>query len=138
MRGVLAAGATDIALQHLRAYSRRRLLGDHVPYAVEAYPEGDQAHLSAESALYCRVITEGLFGIVPTGFADFTCTPRLPKDWPSMALRNIRAFQRQFDLCIRRAGEMLEIELIINGETVMSFPAKDGESLQVTLANIEV
>ncbi|HEX6184675.1 MAG TPA: hypothetical protein VFZ44_12395, partial [Pyrinomonadaceae bacterium] len=51
LRGAFAAGATEKALEFLTYYSRRRLLGDHVPYPVEAYPEGNQRHLSAESAL---------------------------------------------------------------------------------------
>ncbi len=29
-------------------------------WIVEAWPEGNMAHLSAESALYCRIFTEGL------------------------------------------------------------------------------
>ena len=66
-----------------------RLLGEHVPYAIEAWPEGGQRHLSAESGLYGRIITEGLFGIRPTGFNSFILTPRLPEVWSHMALRKI-------------------------------------------------
>ena len=64
----------DIATEKLKYYSARRLLGDHVPYAIEAWPEGSQRHLSAESGLYCRIITEGLFGMKPTGFRSFNLT----------------------------------------------------------------
>jgi GH15 family glucan-1,4-alpha-glucosidase len=39
LRGVLQAGATEKAMNFLHYYSRRRLLGEHVPYPVEAYPE---------------------------------------------------------------------------------------------------
>lgn len=67
--------------------------GDPVPYPVEAYPEGGQAHLSAESALYGRVFTEGMFGLEPMGLRSFRLTPRLPQKWPQMALRNIHAFR---------------------------------------------
>ena len=62
LRGIFYTGNPDKALEILHRLSQRRLLGDHVPYAVEAWPEGSQRHLSAESGLYCRVITEGLFG----------------------------------------------------------------------------
>lgn len=55
----------------LHRYSQRRLLGDHVPYPIEAWPEGSQRHLSAESGLYCRIVTEGLFGIRPAGLRSF-------------------------------------------------------------------
>jgi hypothetical protein len=46
LRGVFAAGAVDRGLKFFIDYSVRRLLGDHVPYAVEAWPEGNQRHLS--------------------------------------------------------------------------------------------
>lgn len=58
------AGKTEKAFLMLKEYSQKRLLGDRVPYPVEAYPEGNMRHLSAESALYCRVITDGLLNIV--------------------------------------------------------------------------
>ncbi|MBB6126160.1 hypothetical protein [Mucilaginibacter lappiensis] len=102
LRGVLQAGATEQAMTFLQYYSRRRLLGEHVPYPVEAYPEGNQRHLSAESGLYCRIFTEGLFGIRPTGFHSFTLSPRLPKNWNFMTLRNIKAFGRSFDITVIR------------------------------------
>jgi len=78
LRGVFAASETKRAMDYLLYYSKRRLLGEHVPYAVEAYPEGNQRHLSAESALYCRIITEGIFGIRPEGFNTFSFSPKLP------------------------------------------------------------
>ncbi|WP_216647490.1 hypothetical protein [Chitinophaga sp. SYP-B3965] len=104
LRGVLQAGETAKAMDFIRYYSRRRLLGEHVPYPVEAYPEGGQRHLSAESGLYCRIYIEGLFGIRPTGFNTFDCTPRLPKDWNNMALRKINAFGNTFDVEVARAS----------------------------------
>ena len=88
-----------------------RLLGEHVPYAIEAWPEGNQRHLSAESGLYCRIYTEGLFGIRPTGFRSFNLTPRLPKEWDHMALRHIRAFGRNFDIKISRKGNRLNVSI---------------------------
>ncbi|WP_448103774.1 hypothetical protein [Pedobacter panaciterrae] len=105
LRGVLEAGDTEKAMDFIKYYSRRRLLGNHVPYPVEAYPEGNQRHLSAESGLYCRIFTEGLFGIRPIGFNSFNCTPRMPKAWNKFALRNIHSFGNVFDLEISRAGK---------------------------------
>jgi cellobiose phosphorylase len=96
----LQAGETAAGLRYLTSYTRRRLLGDHVPYPVEAWPEGDQRHLSSESGLYCRIFTEGLFGLKPTGLDRFRCTPRLPDGWPRMALRSVRAFNRNFDVVV--------------------------------------
>ncbi|WP_426337382.1 hypothetical protein ACN9MY_11785 [Pseudoduganella sp. R-31] len=92
LRGLLKAGELERTMPYLRYYSGRRLLGDHVPYAVEAWPEGQQRHLSAESGLYARVMTEGLFGIEAASLRSFTIAPRLPHGWPRMALRHMRAF----------------------------------------------
>jgi hypothetical protein len=80
LRGAFAAGETQRALSFLTYYSNRRLLGEHVPYPVEAWPEGNQRHLAAESALYCRIFTEGLFGMRPTGLRSFALTPRFRRN----------------------------------------------------------
>jgi len=128
-RGIFNAGETDTAMKYLKYYSRKRLLGEHVPFAVEAWPEGDQRHLSAESGLYARVITEGLFGIEPTGFDRFRVAPRLPSGWNSMCLRQIRAFAINFDLCVQRetAGAPYQIELTVSGQNPRQY-SWDGES----------
>jgi hypothetical protein len=134
LRGVFAAGETEKALEHLTYYSNRRLLGEHVPYAVEAWPEGNQAHLSAESALYCRIYTEGLFGIRPTGLHSFNCTPRLPKEWPNMALKKVHAFGGNFDLLVTRAADKLQVQVVDNGKIVQTSTIADGNSVAVNLA----
>ncbi|QHT62278.1 hypothetical protein GXP70_21370 [Paenibacillus lycopersici] len=131
LRALFMAGETERGLDLLTAYSRRRLLGEHVPYAVEAYPEGNQRHLSAESALYGRVITEGLFGLSPTGLASYSCTPRLPAGWPVMSLRNAHAFGHCFDLEVRR-GSGTEISVIVRDsgrEAVHS--GQDGDTFNI-------
>ena len=133
LRGVFAAGATEKALEYLTFYSRRRLLGDHVPYAVEAYPEGNQRHLSAESALYCRIYTEGMFGLRPTGFSSFLVTPRLPGGWGGMTLKDVHAFGRVFDLSVARAGDGLKVDVVSGGKLVRSRLLKMGDTLRVEL-----
>jgi len=134
LRGAFAAGDTDRALAYLRAYSARRLLGEHVPYPVEAWPENNQRHLSAESGLYCRVITEGLFDIRPTGFKRFTCNPRLPKKWNRMALRSIRAFGSDFDIVVTRPapGRRL-VTVASNGKTILSKETTNDQPITVNL-----
>lgn len=133
LRGVLAAGDVERGLEHLQSYSRRRLLGEHVPYPVEAYPEGGQRHLSAESALYCRVITEGLFGIRPTGLRSFDITPRLPDGWDMMALRSMHAFGGVFDIVVGRSGSKLTVDLRCGGATVLEHTIKPGSTAQIVL-----
>jgi hypothetical protein len=134
LRGAFAAGATERALPYLTAYSRRRLLGDHVPYPVEAWPEGNQRHLSAESALYCRVYTEGLFGVEPTGLRSFRCLPRLPEAWDQMALRDIQAFGTSFDLVVERTAPDVWLTVVAGGREISRHRVA-AEPVEVLLPN---
>ena len=133
LRGVYAVGATEKATEFMKKYSATRLLGDHVPYAIEAWPEGSQRHLSAESGLYARIITEGMFGIRPTGFKSFTLTPRLPKDWDFMNLKDIHAFDTCFNIQVNRLENgKLQVIISNNGKDKKHI-IKDGQSMKVKL-----
>jgi hypothetical protein len=55
--------------------------------------------------LYCRIYTEGLFGIRPVSLSSFNCTPQLPQNWKKMSLKNIHLFAKTFDLFIERKNE---------------------------------
>jgi hypothetical protein len=131
LRGVFAAGETQRALDFLSYYSTRRLLGNHVPYPVEAYPEGNQRHLSAESALYCRIYTEGMFGLRPTGLHSFDVTPRLPQNWPTMALKSVHAFGETFDLTVTRDAQKLRVDVARDGKPTITQVLDDGATVSV-------
>lgn len=134
LRGIYTCGETEKATEYLKYYSQLRLLGEHVPYAVEAWPEGEQRHLSAESGLYCRIITEGLFGIRPSGLKSFILSPRLPKDWNNMALRKIQAFGKEFDIELTRKNEgEIEVLVSIPGKIVVRKAIKEGKQILVNL-----
>ena len=133
LRGTIAAGEVERGMDFLKRYSRRRLLGDHVPYAIEAWPEGDQRHLSAESGLYCRIFTEGLFGFRPTGFSTFELTPRLPKDWAYANLDKVRAFGSDFDVKVSRAGDKLNVKIMQDGKCMFDKKIKEGSTLRINL-----
>lgn len=133
LRGVYACGETEKATEYLKFYSGQRLLGEHVPYAIEAWPEGNQRHLSAESGLYCRIITEGMFGIRPTGFKSFVLTPRLLAEWNQMSLHKIQAFGSSFDVEIQRVGEKLQVTVLNQGKVCVKKTIKEGDSLMVKL-----
>ena len=134
LRGVYAAGESDIATDKLKYYSHRRLLEDHVPYAIEAWPEGSQRHLSAESGLYCRVITEGLFGIRPTGFKSFEIKPSMPSDWNAMSLNKVKAFGADFNIeVLKRPDGKLDITVSPLGGKVKKYTAKPGQIVRVAL-----
>jgi len=128
LRGTFIAGATKQSLEKLQQFSAKRLLGDRVPYVVEAFPEGDMAHLSAESALYCRVFLEGLFGLKPIGLKQLEITPRLPEGWNEMALRKMKAFGRDFDVEVSKVTEGLLIEIKIGDKLIQSEKIQEGAS----------
>ena len=117
-KGLFAAGAASQAMKYFNYYSAKRLLGDHVPYPVEAWPEGNQRHLSAESGLYCRTVTEGLLGIQPVGFRSFTMNPRLPEGWNFMKLKKIKAFQSEFDIEVYRKGSNARVLVVQSGKII--------------------
>ena len=133
LRGTIAAGEVEKGMNFLKKYSHRRLLGDHVPYAIEAWPEGDQRHLSAESGLYCRIYTEGLFGIRPTGLRSFEMTPRLPQGWEYMNLNRVRAFNSEFDIRVSRAGKKLHVEVLKGGKPILRKNITEGVAVRVNL-----
>lgn len=132
-RGAYAAGHADFITEQLSYYSNRRLLGDHVPYPVEAGP-GWERQLSAESGLYCRVITEGMFGIRPTGMRSFELKPEIPASWEFVSLKNIRAFGGNFDIDVKRlGGDRLRIEVSEKDGKKKTFTVKQGKTINVKL-----
>lgn len=135
LRGVFRAGEPDRAADYLGRFARRRLLGDHVPYCQEAYPEQNQSHLSAESGLYCRIITEGVCGIRPTGFASFEATPRIPKKWGSVKLESIHAFGREWGFRASRRPKGIEVIVASpNGEITYQATLAEGQPHRITFA----
>ena len=138
LRGVYAAGETEKATEYLKFYSAQRLLGEHVPYAIEAWPEGNQRHLSAESGLYCRIITEGMFGMRPTGMRSFELKPEIPSTWDHASLRHVRAFDRDFDIEVKRLSpEKLQVTVLQHGEKdkryEQRFTVRQGRTIEVKL-----
>ncbi len=130
LRGLFAAGKTEEAMHELLRYSENRLLGERVPYPVEAYPEGGRRHLSAESALYCRIFTEGLLGIEPEGFDAFSLAPRLPACLDHITMSDIRAFGQTFSIEVDKNGW----RVINSNGTTVAF-GKNDERSTVSFAN---
>ncbi len=100
MRGLFYSGEADKACEVLTNYTKERLLGCHVPYPVEAFPEGNSAQLSAESALYLRIFTEGILGYRPTGFDSFEIKPSLPKKWDRIDFNNLNLFRERYNISV--------------------------------------
>lgn len=127
LRGIFASGYTEKATELLLQYCRNRLLGERVPYAVEAYPEGGKRHLSGESALFCKVITEGMLAMCPTGLNSFTLKPTLPDALDHLYLTNIRAYGAVFDVILEKDGFRV---VRSNGEVMAT--GSYGETIEVT------
>jgi hypothetical protein len=125
-RGAFKAGAADQALERLTAYSKTRLTGFRVPYVVEAWPENGMAHLSAESALYCRIFTEGILGLEPIGFNAFLLRPNLPSDWNNLEIRNIHAFNSVIDVHLTREQDKIRMTVNKNGKLLVSKKINNG------------
>ena len=132
LRGVFAAGVTKRGLLYLHYYSNRRLLGEHVPYPVEAYPEGGQRHLSAESGLYCRIYTEGLFGIRPTGLHSLTVTPQLPAKWNFMKLKKVHGFQNEYDIEVSSDSGKIRLLVKTGNRIIFNKLVENGSSNKIS------
>jgi len=135
LRGIFMAGEAEVAYTALKEYTCKRLLGDHIPYSVEAYPEGNQRHLAAESSLYGRIVIEGLLGLTPTGFKSFTLSPSLPAELPYIELKAIHAFSNHFDLLVKKADDMYHVEITQLDGTRQSAAIKHGEQAEFHLLN---
>ncbi len=134
LRGALAAGYSDETMQFLQSFSAVRLLGEHVPYVVEAWPEGGQRHLSAENGLYCRIFTEGLLGFRATGFNSFDLTPQMPSDWDHYSFKNVYACAKQpYDIEVHRDGAKLKVVISRNGKVLRTAKVAVGKTIKVKL-----
>lgn len=135
LQGTFNAGEADLALKHLTAYTHQRLLGDHVPYPIEAYPEGNKAHLSAESALYCRIFTDGLLGIRPVSLHSFELRPHFPAEWSEVSLRKVRAYGAQFDLVVNRTPDGWAAT-VLEAHSSRSVAARWGDTVTIDVARL--
>lgn len=111
LRGVFLSGRAEKGFAETLNYCKNRLLGSHCPYPFEAYPEGNMAHLAAESLLFARIVTEGLFGLKATGICRLRIKPQLCAELPVIKLKGIRLFSKCFDVKADESG----IEILYNG-----------------------
>jgi hypothetical protein len=133
LRGALKGGL-PAGVEKLQQYTSKRLLGDHVPYAVEAYPENNMKHLSAESALYCRIFTEGLLGIEPVSFDEVKITPYLPPGWNQYTMEHIFLSSAAVKIDIKRKKQKLHVQVSdVTGAIILDKVIKNQESVVVKI-----
>lgn len=130
LRVLFKAGHTDQALDLTQRVVRAQIFGKNGPY-----PDEDAIDMLCPGSLYPRVFTEGVFGIEPTGLDSFKCTPRLPTDWPQMALRDVRAFGHSWDLVVERSGDQLKVTVTSGDRTIFSETGPPGTTYAVSLAD---
>lgn len=131
LRGTFKAGAENESFDKLKAFSKKRLLGEHVPYVIEAYPENNMRHLSAESALYCRIFTEGILGYEQVGFRSFKITPQLPERLDSLSLKNIHVGESELSIALKRVENNIQVKVEREGETIAETTSQPGETLRI-------
>jgi hypothetical protein len=130
LRVMFKAGRTEQALDLTRRVVKAQIFGAKGPY-----PDEDAIDMLCPGSLYPRVFTEGMFGIVPTGLDSFECTPWLPKAWPRMALRDLQAFGRSWDLVVVRVGDQQKVTVLSGGKTLMTGSGPAGKTYALTFSN---
>jgi hypothetical protein len=126
LRVLFKAGRTEQALDLTKRVVRAQIFGPRGPY-----PDEDAIDMLCPGSLYPRVFTEGLFGIVPTGLDSFECTPFLPKGWPRMALREVKAFGKTWDIVVEREGNLQKVTITSDGRTLLSEIAPAGKAHRI-------
>jgi hypothetical protein len=95
------------------------------------YPDEDAIDMLCPGSLYPRIFTEGMFGIVPTGLNSFKCTPWLPLEWTQMAMRDMRAFGKAWDLVVERASDKQKITITCGGMVIFKGSGPAGKTYSV-------
>ena len=108
LRGTFLAGKAEKGMKETINYCKNRLLGSHAPYPYEAYPEGNRAHLAAESLLFARVVTEGLFGLRAVGMNKLRIMPKITAECPEISLFGIKLFSKSFNVTADKKGISVE------------------------------
>lgn len=111
LRGIFYAGRAEDALEMLKEYTFSRLYCEHTPYPIEAFPEGNGAHLSAESALYVRIFTEGVLGFRPLGFDCFEIKPSLPDDWNYFSAEGFVYGDTALTIHLRKEDDKIRVKI---------------------------
>ncbi|HQW01726.1 MAG TPA: hypothetical protein PLR30_04580, partial [Saprospiraceae bacterium] len=67
------------------------------------------------------------------GLCSFDLTPQLPASWPSMSLRRIHAFDRDFDIIVERSGDKLMVTVSNGYKVYFNRVISNGETVNVVL-----
>jgi hypothetical protein len=126
LRVLFKAGRTEEALTMTRRAVKAQVFGEQGPY-----PDEDAIDMLCPGSLYPRVFAEGMFGIVPAGLNSFKCTPWLPAEWPRMAMRDLRAFGKAWDMVVERVGDKQKVTITCSGNIVFKGSGPAGKTYSV-------
>lgn len=126
LRVLFKAGRTEEALDMTRRIVKTQVFGVNGPY-----PDEDAIDMLCPGSLYPRVLTEGMFGIVPAGLKSFKCTPWLPREWSKMAMRDMHAFGTTWDLIVEKKGDNQKITVSSGGKIIFSGSGPAGKTYSV-------
>lgn len=119
IRGLWQAGFTGDAAEKLLETAHHYTSGESAPYITETSPAFKQ--LAAESALFARIITEGLFGIEPQ-FSNIVIRPRLPEGWQFARIRNVKLLGSDLSIDLNRKDKQVFVMCAFSGKTVFDGP----------------
>ena len=132
LRVLFKVGRTEEALKLTERVVNAQIFGEEGPY-----PDEDAIDMLCPGSLYPRIFIEGTFGIVPTGLDSFECTPRLPKAWSKMALRDVRAFGHAWDMVVERDGDRQRITVSdTDGNIVFTDAGPAGKSYAISFEGL--
>ena len=103
----------------------------HVPDSL--YPEGNKRHLAAESALFARIVTEGMFGFVPTGYDSFTLTPSVPRELGEVKLKKLHACGHTCDITVKRSESGYSTTVTTQDGMTRVYETAEREKIEVKL-----
>lgn len=132
IRAMFVSGHANQAYEILVKYSNNRLLGSHVPYAIEAYPEGNQAQLSAENALYERIFAEGILGFEPLTFNTFKLKLNMPDKLSYLEIINFSYALTKIHILVKKE---LDINHLLIGDKFSLF-IENGQEIVIDINKI--
>lgn len=127
----LNASGPASAASDLKDFTCSHLLGKQ----AAAFPDAFYTQATGSQALFCRLFTEGFFGLSTTDqYGVIRCRPRMPSGWREMELQNINVFDTSVTLQLtksRRYRGMYYFSVVKEGRVLIRRRIQSGRSIKV-------
>lgn len=133
IRAIFNCSDTTTGYQKLTEFSQKRIIGNHIPYVVEAYPEGNQKHLSAESALYINIFLYGILGIQALGSNKWSLKLNIPAEWEYFNIHNLTLGGVTCDLKITRVDDEFVVTVMVDEKSEIVIKCQQNERIEFNL-----